>query len=136
MRKNAVIWGLGLLVWLLATCAFAGLPGLQETTWLGPITIVDSVGNLTSDNATLKIINDTGDFIAGTLTGTITSLSVSFGGLKDGRSLKMTGVDYLMAGEIFKGRNHKKGTVPTQTMMIEGSGLAEGIMFQGVLTQQ
>lgn len=136
MRKNVVMCGLGLFVWLLAACAFAGPPGLQQTTWFGPITIVDADGNLTSDNATVMFSKDTGEFIAGTLTGTITSLSVSFGGLREGRSLKMTGVDYLMAGEIFKGRSHSKHTPPTQTLTIQGSGLADGIMFQGVLTQQ
>lgn len=135
MRRTGIICGLGLLVWLVATCAFAGPPGLEGTKWFGPITIVQAGDGTTPDNATLEFSTDTGDFIVGTLTFDSTDLSVPVGGLRDGRSLQMTGVNYLMAGEIYKGRHHKKGVPPTQTMMIQGSGLAEGFMFQGVLTQ-
>jgi hypothetical protein len=122
---------------MLAAVAFAGPAGLLNTNWVGILTVVDADGNITSDNstkATLTFTDENGELLAGKVSSP--SLSFSFACLRDGRSLQMTGPNYLMSGEIFKGRYHKKGTLPTQTMTIQGSGLAEGIMFQGVLTQQ
>ncbi len=138
MRKITALLGIGLFAWMLAAVAFAGPPGLLNTNWVGVLTVVDSNGTVTSDNSTKAILTFTEEYKEEFLAGTISSstLSFSFACLRDGRSLQMTGPNYLMSGEIFKGRYHKKGTHPTQTMTIQGSGLAEGIMFQGVLTQQ
>jgi hypothetical protein len=136
MKKTLTAVSVVLLVLLLVTGAFAwGPSALLNTTWTGVLTTVarSTDGNVTTtpDNATLTITGEDGDFLVGTLS----SPSLDFTCIRDGRALSMTAKGYLISAEIFMGHPTKKGTRPPQIMRIQGSAVGEGNMFQGTLTK-
>ena len=142
MKKTAIILSVGLLVLVTVAVAFAaGATGLLNTKWTGVLTIVTgptgdgNVTTLTCDNATLTFTGQDGEFLAGTLENKCLAkaFKLDFTGIKDGRSLYLTAKDYLMSAEIFMGRPIKKGGRPHQNMMIRGSNVGDGTMFEGNL---
>jgi hypothetical protein len=140
MRKTATFIGVGLLFLVVAAAALAAGPSaLLGPPWTGEITTVTRTvdGNVTtiSDNATLIFTDESGDYLAGTLTIKSPPAVLAFTCIRNGRSLQMTAPDTLMAAEIFLGHPVKKGARPPQNMAIQGRNVADGTMFEGTLTK-
>jgi hypothetical protein len=144
--KKFTILALALLVWAVAGGALAGgQSALINTNWAGALTFIDVNGNMISDNATLTFTDETGDFLAGTLSCTTGSVCgklplpatpVAFSCIRAGDALQMAFVEGHMFAAIYKGHPVKKGNRPPPQMWIQGSNFQDGDMFRGTLTKQ
>jgi hypothetical protein len=141
MKKTAFVLGICLLVLVsLASAVAAARSVLLHTEWTGVLTVVARTGDgnvtISPDNATLTFTGEKDDFLAGKIVGTITGKNLVFTGIKDGRSLHLTAADTLMSAEIFPGHPVKKGGRPPQIMVIQGSDVGDGTMFEGTLIKK
>jgi hypothetical protein len=139
IKKTVAILGICLLV-LVSSAGIAGAArfALLNTEWTGVLTTVTRLadGNVTTspDNATLTFTGEDGDFLAGAITGKNSNFKdLTFTGIRDGRSLRLTAEGTLMTAEIFPGHPVKKGVRPPQNMVIQGSCVGNGTMFEGTL---
>ena len=138
MRRTTIILGIGLLVCMLVTSAFAVGPNasLKGSKWVGVLTFIypdDGNITLTTDNSTLTFISEKGEFLGGTLSSPSLGVLI-FTCVRDGKAFQMTADGYLMSAQVLsapysRNRFH-------QVMTILGSSFADGTMFQGSLIRQ
>jgi len=142
MTKTLSLSSIGLLVLLLAGNVFAAAPtALVNTTWTGDITSITTSGVETPPpnpfSLTFTFESSDLSFLSGTFTAG--SAPVPFSAIRDGRTLSITSVGYIIHAEISGGgmMMHRRGTTPPPaTMMIKGKNVTDGSMFEGVLTKQ
>jgi hypothetical protein len=146
MKRSAILCSVVLLLALAASASAVGpTPGpnaLDETTWIGTLTFVNSDGVTSEDNGTLKFTSESGNFLAGKLEcntplcNDLPDVGISFSCIRNGNVLQMTAEDYSMSGALFVNPSPKKANPPRKTLIIQGSNFANGSMFQGTLKKQ
>jgi len=143
--RNMFVVGLLVLFFSAAGIAFAAGPTpLKGTTWAGDMISVTTAGVVKSPPNVFSISFQTESDDLGLLSGTFTDVAkpsgVSFSAVRDGHTLSIVAVGYIINAEIIRGKiltgEASKVTKLTPTLLIKGKSLTDGSQFEAILTQK
>jgi hypothetical protein len=158
MRKTFSFIGISVVLLLFAAnLAFAGsshIPDINETTWMGDITFVNTAGETAVlTDATLTVTAQTDNFFSATLmpdpaNPTDLTTSVSFSGIIgpfrafNPFPVQMTAPGKVVFGELkVRWWNHGRLDSPAEherqtTLVLQGSDTVDGSTFRGTMIKQ